>query len=119
MRMPASPRRVSTPCSMRPFGRPRRRGVEEPDSRDIVVAPNRGPNRAPELERPEKHDAGPGGSASAMDSRCCVLLVTLAYASGSPHATGGDGGAGGANGYAAWLVTNGRTQSLSTTRKYG
>jgi len=63
-----------------------------------------GRTEAPELERPEKHDAGPGGSASAVDSRCCDLLVTLAYASGSPHATGGDGGAGDANGYAPWLV---------------
>src|SRR5881409_2036345 len=100
MRMPASPSRVSTPCSMRPFGRPRRRGVEEPDGRDIVVAPNRWPNRGPGATTSLKHDAGPGGSASAMDSRCCALLVTLAYASGFPHATGGDDGAGGANGYA-------------------
>src|SRR5882672_9803391 len=104
---------------MRPFGRPRRSGVEEPDCRDIVSLRIVGRTEAPELWRPQKHDAGPGGSASAMDSRCCVLLVTLAYASGSPHLTGGDGGAGGANGYAAWLVTNGRAQSLSTTRKYG
>src|SRR5213076_1005600 len=98
--MPASPRSVSTACSMRPLGRPRRRGVEEPDCRDIVVAPNRLAEPRPRSRGvPEKHDAGPGGSASAMDSRCCDLLVTLAYASGSPHETGGDGGAGDANGY--------------------
>src|SRR5207253_6117166 len=76
--------------------------LEEPDCRDIVVAPNRLAEPRPRsCGVPEKHDAGPEGSASAMDSRCCDLLVTLAYASGSPHETGGDGGAGDANGYAA------------------
>src|SRR2546430_5834888 len=67
--MPASPSSVSTACSMRPFGRPRRKVVEEPDVRDIVSRSDRGRTDAPELRRPEKHDAGPGGSASAMNSR--------------------------------------------------
>src|SRR5256885_7766484 len=99
--MPASPRRVSTPCSMRPLGRPRRKGVEEPDAGDIVLGFDVWPNRAPELARPEKHDAGPGGSASAMNSRLYRSTRYLAYASGSPQSTGGDGGAGGANRYAS------------------
>src|SRR5205807_10183972 len=100
--MPAAPSRVNTPCPMHPLDRTRRSGVERPDCRDIVVAQNRLAEPRPRTcGVPEKHDAGPGGSASAMDSRCCALLVTLAYASGSPHETGGDGGAGDANGYAA------------------
>src|SRR2546423_13732647 len=112
--MPASPSSVSTACSMRPFGRPRRRVVEEPDVRDIVSLRIVGRTDAPELQRPEKHDAGPGGSASAMNSRVYRSTRYLAYASGSPQSTGGDGGAGGANGYAACGITKWPTQSLST-----
>src|SRR5216684_6260833 len=100
--MPASLSRVSTPCSMRPLGRPRRRGVEEPDCRDIVVAPNRWPNRGPgATASPKSATPAPGGRRRRWTQGAAILLVTLAYASGSPHATGGDGGAGDANGYAA------------------
>src|SRR5436309_7067242 len=67
--MPASPSRVITPCSMRPLGRPRRRGVEEPDGRDIVSCSERWPSRGPGARASQKHDAGPRGPASAMDSR--------------------------------------------------
>src|SRR2546427_12887397 len=83
--MPASPRRVITPCSMRPLGRPRRRGVEEPDGRDIVSRSDRWPNRAPELGRPKKHDASAVWPASAMDSRLCGLLDTLRTPPAPPH----------------------------------
>jgi len=69
-----------------------------------VSRSDRWPTRARELERPKKHDAGPWGPASAMDSRLYGLLVTLTYAPGSPQSTGGDGGAAGANAYAAWAV---------------
>jgi len=50
-------------------------------------APSVGRAEAPELERPKKHDAGPGGPASAMDSRStCYWLPCVRLR--LPHPTG-------------------------------
>jgi len=64
-------------------------------------APSVGRAEAPELERPKKHDAGPGGPASAMDSRSTryslpcvrlrlpqsngVVMVVPVMQTGTPH----------------------------------
>src|SRR6267143_321807 len=64
-------------------------------------APIIGRTEAPAPRRPQKHDAGPGGPASAMDSRVCdlllpwrtppappmqrVVMVVLVMRAGAPH----------------------------------
>src|SRR5207249_2744022 len=75
--MPASPRRVITPCSMRPLGRPRRRGVEEPDGRDIVSCSERWPSRGPGARASQKARRRPRGAGVGDGLKVYMLLVTL------------------------------------------
>src|SRR5260370_9055633 len=66
--MAASPSRVRTPCSMRPFGSARRSGAAERDTRDICRAPMLAEPEPPgSRTSPQTHDAGPGGRR-----RCCT-----------------------------------------------